>query len=83
MLTNVRPWGGAASDLVLRDGVILAVENHDPQAEPRAGSTVVEGNGRLVLPSFSDVHVHLDSTRIGLPFRPHSVPEPRTYATAS
>ena len=63
---------------MLRDGVILAVENHDPRAEPRAGSTVVEGNGRLVLPSFSDVHVHLDSTRIGLPFRPHSVPEPRT-----
>ena len=63
---------------MLRDGVILAVENHDPQAEPPPGSDVVEGNGRLVPPSFSDVHVHLDSTRIGLPFRPHSVPEPRT-----
>jgi cytosine deaminase len=26
----------------------------------------------LLLPSFSDVHVHLDSTRIGLPFREHT-----------
>ncbi len=26
----------------------------------------------MALPSFSDVHVHLDSTRIGLPFRPHT-----------
>lgn len=33
---------------------------------------VVEGRGRLLLPSFSDVHVHLDSTRIGLPFREHT-----------
>jgi cytosine/adenosine deaminase-related metal-dependent hydrolase len=25
-----------------------------------------------LLPAFSDVHVHLDSTRLGLPFRPHT-----------
>ena len=30
------------------------------------------GRGRLLLPSFSDVHVHLDSTRLGLPFREHT-----------
>lgn len=33
---------------------------------------MVEGGGRLALPSFADVHVHLDSTRLGLPFRPHT-----------
>ncbi|GAB3524289.1 amidohydrolase family protein [Arthrobacter monumenti] len=33
---------------------------------------MVEGRGRLLLPSFSDVHVHLDSTRLGLPFREHT-----------
>lgn len=37
-----------------------------------AATTVVEGRGRLLLPSFSDVHVHLDSTRLGLPFREHT-----------
>lgn len=48
----------------------------DPGTAPDAGgspqSEVLEGRGRLLLPSFSDVHVHLDSTRIGLPFRPHT-----------
>ncbi|WP_404799645.1 hypothetical protein [Arthrobacter pullicola] len=37
-----------------------------------AGAAVVDGNGRILLPSFSDAPVHLDSTRIGLPFRPHT-----------
>ncbi|GAB6857245.1 amidohydrolase family protein [Microbacterium xylanilyticum] len=32
----------------------------------------MDGRGRLLLPSFSDVHVHLDSSRIGLPFREHT-----------
>lgn len=32
----------------------------------------MDGRGRLLFPAFSDVHVHLDSTRIGLPFRPHT-----------
>ncbi len=32
----------------------------------------IDGQGRLALPAFSDVHVHLDSTRLGLPFRPHT-----------
>ena len=36
------------------------------------GADVVEGRGRLLVPSFSDVHTHLDSTRLGLPFRPHT-----------
>ena len=78
VLANVRPWGGAVSDLTLLDGVISAVETHDPSRSHPDGGTLVQGEGRLVLPSFSDVHVHLDSTRIGLPFRPNSVPQPRS-----
>ncbi|UPO78081.1 amidohydrolase family protein [Arthrobacter sp. Helios] len=75
-LRNVRPWGEAASDVTLEDGVIASVRPVSAdtavadQAPPGAG--VVEGNGRILLPSFSDVHVHLDSNRIGLPFRPHT-----------
>ncbi len=43
-----------------------------PHDIPQAEVTVVDGRGRLALPGFSDVHVHLDSTRLGLPFRPHT-----------
>lgn len=70
------PWGQALSDVTLvageAGGKITAVEPHDPARVVTGGVTVVEGRGRLLLPSFSDVHVHLDSTRIGLPFREHT-----------
>ncbi len=67
LIRDVRPWGGDSVDLVIEDGVIAGIRARDPAA---AGG--VDGRGRLALPSFSDVHVHLDSTRIGLPFRPHT-----------
>ncbi|MFK0291240.1 amidohydrolase family protein [Streptomyces sp. NPDC090442] len=70
LIRDVRPWGGERSDVELAGARIAVVRPHDPAARP-AGE-VVEGRGRLLLPSFSDVHVHLDSTRIGLPFRPHT-----------
>lgn len=69
LIRNVRPWGGADSDVLIEDGRIREVRAHDPSATPEGA---VDGRGRLLLPSFSDVHVHLDSTRIGLPFRPHT-----------
>ncbi|MFK0246989.1 amidohydrolase family protein [Amycolatopsis azurea] len=70
LIRDVRPWGGQRSDVEVADGRIAAVRPHDPAAAP--APDVVEGRGRLLFPSFSDVHVHLDSTRIGLPFRPHT-----------
>ncbi|MHC6231763.1 amidohydrolase family protein [Arthrobacter sp. MMS24-T111] len=77
VLRNVRPWGGDAADVTLDGGVISAVvpvavkgaASGDPGSRPAA---TVDGRGRILLPSFSDVHVHLDSTRLGLPFRPHT-----------
>lgn len=71
IIREVRPWGGDLSDVTVTDGHISAVTPHNPAA-PKASETVVEGRGRLLLPSFSDVHVHLDSTRLGLPFREHT-----------
>lgn len=68
LIRDVRPWGAAATDLVVVDGV-MAPRTHDLG---RAADVVVEGAGRLALPAFTDAHVHLDSTRVGLPFRPHS-----------
>lgn len=80
LITNVRPWGGEAVDLELREGRIAAVR---PAGSPGAavpasqhsgvpGTGAVDGRGRIALPAFTDVHVHLDSTRIGLPFREHT-----------
>ncbi|MEV6897576.1 hypothetical protein [Amycolatopsis sp. NPDC051372] len=68
LIRDVRPWGGERSDVELTGDRIAAVRPHDPAPAPGA----VKGRGRLLVPSFSDVHVHLDSTRIGLPFRPHT-----------
>ena len=78
IIRSVRPWGGSASDVTIIDGHISAVVRHDPSATP-SGVTVIEGKGRLLLPSFSDVHVHLDSNRLGLPFREHTS-EPGVWA---
>ncbi|MFD0022659.1 amidohydrolase [Streptomyces sp. NPDC058382] len=69
LVTNVRPWGGEPCDIEIKDGVIAALGPHDPS---RAGEDTVAGRGRLALPSLADVHCHLDSTRMGLPFRPHT-----------
>lgn len=76
LICNVRPWGKPAVDISVTDGVIHSVSpsagsvsKTDTSAD--AGSTV-DGHDRIILPSFSDVHVHLDSSRIGLPFRPHT-----------
>lgn len=72
LIRAVRPWGQALSDVLITEGKITGVEPHDPARAAAADVTVVEGRGRLLVPSFSDVHVHLDSTRIGLPFREHT-----------
>lgn len=66
LVKNARPWGGPAADVLIRDGVIADA------GSTRPGTPVLDGGNRLLLPSFSDVHVHLDSTRLGLPFRPHT-----------
>ncbi|WP_017981740.1 amidohydrolase family protein [Amycolatopsis methanolica] len=71
-LTGVRPWGGELSDVEIRDGRIAAVTAAGGPAPE--GVPLLAGEGRLLVPSFSDVHVHLDSTRLGLPWRPNDSP---------
>ncbi|MFJ3958535.1 amidohydrolase family protein [Arthrobacter sp. NPDC090010] len=72
LIRNVRPWGAAPSDVLLEGEAIAAVTPHVPGDAAAGSPEVLDGRGRLLLPSFSDVHVHLDSTRIGLPFREHT-----------
>jgi len=74
LIRRCRPWGGALSDVRIHDGVIADVSPHgDPVGDVSTGNDkTIDGRGRLALPAFSDVHVHLDSTRVGLPFRRHT-----------
>lgn len=88
LIRDVRPWGGPAADVVISDGRItelrprgvvgaetadiVAAASVGPDAAQALEHEIVDGRGRLLLPAFSDVHVHLDSSRIGLPFREHT-----------
>ena len=70
VLQDVRPWGGEACDVHVDGSAIRAIV---PVGSPVPdGATAEPGAGRILLPSFSDVHVHLDSTRMGLPYRPRT-----------
>ena len=73
VLRNVRLWprevGGDAVDMVVRDGRIAEIVGEAPSTE---ATEVVDGGGGVVMPAFADVHTHLDSTRLGLPFKPHT-----------
>lgn len=77
-ITNVRPWGREAVDLRLEGGVIAAITPAGATGDGQSGlegdrdAEALDGAGRLAFPTFADVHVHLDSTRLGLPFRPHT-----------
>jgi len=75
LLHDVRPWGGEARDVLVDATGILAIT--PVGAGESAGAAVVDGRGGVLVPSFSDVHVHLDSTRLGLPFRPRTGEEGR------
>ena len=70
LISNARPWAGDPSDILVEEGKIASITAHDPSRQLGAGD--VDGRGRILIPAFSDVHVHLDSTRIGLPFREHT-----------
>lgn len=79
VLRDVRPWGGARSDLHVADGVITTVVPHDP-ATPTDGTTsrvpdggvidggVIDGGGLLALPGLVNAHAHVDKSWWGKPW---------------
>lgn len=75
LIRSVRPWprdpGGAVVDVLVRDGRIAAI-GADAGAGLDGSVPVADGRGGVLLPALADVHAHLDSTLLGLPFRPHS-----------
>ncbi|RPE33888.1 amidohydrolase [Kitasatospora cineracea] len=74
LFRQVRPFGGPVTDLVAVDGVLAA--ELPPGAHP---SSVLEGGGRIALPTLVDAHIHPDKTSWGEPWysrRPaHGLPE--------
>jgi cytosine deaminase len=69
LLTNVRPLGGAATDMLVRDGRIVGLGTR--LAEP--GIPEVLGEGRIVLPGLVEAHTHLDKSLLGLPWYRNAV----------
>lgn len=64
LLRNVRPYGGAAGDLLIRDGRIAGIGHF----EPDAGMPVEDGGGAIAIPGLIDAHTHLDKTTWGMPW---------------
>ena len=75
LLRDVRLWprqpGGPLVDVEIRAGRIASIEPAGT-AGTDAATPAADGAGGVVLPALVDAHAHLDSTRLGLPFRPHT-----------
>lgn len=55
LIRNVKPLGGDAVDLVLRDGVIAELGG----GLAAEGATIVDADGLIALPGLVDLHTHL------------------------
>ena len=71
LLRNVRAWPSTVAeesvDILMSDGLIS-----DIGPSLSTDGDVEDGLHGIVIPAFTDCHTHLDSTRLGLPFRPHT-----------
>lgn len=69
LLRNVRPNGGAATDILIEAGRIVRT-GADLQA---TGVTVEDGGGDILLPGLVEAHTHLDKSLLGLPWYKNEV----------
>jgi cytosine/adenosine deaminase-related metal-dependent hydrolase len=76
LIRSVRPWpregGGTPVDVLIRDGRIAAIGPEIGADRELSELPSADGQGGVLMPALADVHTHLDSTRLGLPFRGHS-----------
>ena len=68
LLRDVRPMGGAAVDLLIRDGRIAEIG----AAIEAPGTPVEDGSGAIAIPGLVEAHTHLDKNLLGLPWQPNS-----------
>jgi cytosine deaminase len=66
-LRNVRPWGGAASDIHIDEsGLITSVE---PATSRPVERNELDGRGLLALPGLVNAHAHIDMSWLGFPWQ--------------
>ncbi|MEU3274832.1 amidohydrolase [Saccharomonospora sp. NPDC006951] len=64
VFANVRPFGADPVDLVVAGGVVTG----HSAAGQGTGTRIVEGGGRIALPTMVDTHIHPDKTAWGQPW---------------
>ncbi|SDA96778.1 amidohydrolase [Sinorhizobium sp. NFACC03] len=69
-LSNVRPWGGDAVDIVIDDRKIAAIR---PAGQSAAAG--IDGDGLVALPGFINTHSHVDKSWWGKPWVSYSYSE--------
>jgi len=67
LIRNVRPAGGAATDVLVRDGRIAAIG-----AGATAGDASFDAGGRLMIPGLVEAHTHLDKSFWGMGWHKHT-----------
>jgi cytosine/creatinine deaminase len=65
LLRNVRPYAGAAIDMLIEDGRITRVAQ---AIETPPGAVIEDGGGEMVLPGLVEAHTHLDKSLWGQPW---------------
>ena len=69
VLRNVRPWGGALTDIAIDGGVIIGIgEATSSDAKGADARKVIDGRGLLAIPGFINAHAHLDKSWWGKPW---------------
>lgn len=72
LLKNVRPLGGEAVDVWVRNGLIQQMQ---PGLNPPGEATqLLDGAGQLLLPGLVNAHAHIDKNMLGLPWHKNQVP---------
>ena len=67
LIRNVRPAGGAATDVLVRDGRIAAIG-----ASATGAESTFDAGGRLMIPGLVEAHTHLDKSFWGMGWHRHT-----------
>lgn len=68
LIRNVRPAGGAATNVLIRDGRIAAVSADATST----GGAVLDAGGQLMIPGLVEAHTHLDKSFWGMGWQRHT-----------
>ena len=69
LIRNVRPAGGAATDVLVRDGRIAAI---GAGAAGIGADATFDAGGRLMIPGLVEAHTHLDKSFWGMGWQRHT-----------